>query len=67
MSECKHNYEHLDTQYLYYSRTFGNPTYKRIDRFYCTKCCDLKEIVKEETNCYIPEWFNTKQRRTIYD
>lgn len=67
MSDCKHNYEHLDTQYLYYSRTFGNPTYKRIDRFYCTECCDLKEIVKEETNCYTPEWFDTKQRRTIHD
>ena len=34
MEDCKHNYEHLDTQYLFYSRTFGNPTYKRIDRFY---------------------------------
>lgn len=67
MAECKHQFEHLDTQYLYYSRSFGNPTYKRIDRFYCTKCCEQKEVVKSECSCYQPEWFDSKNYRTVRD
>lgn len=67
MSECKHQFEHLDTQYLYYSRTFGNSIYKRIDRFYCTKCCEQKEVVKEKCTNYQPEWFDSKNYRTVRD
>jgi len=67
MAECKHEFVHLDTQHLYYSRRFGCPTYKRIDRFYCTKCCHTKEIVEESCTNYTPEWFDTTKRRTIND
>lgn len=67
MEECKHQFEYLDTQYLYYSRSFGNPTYKRIDRFYCVKCCEQKELIKETCSCYQPEWFDSKNYRTVCD
>lgn len=65
--ENEHEFMHLDTQYIYYSRSWGNSTYKRVDRFYCTKCCEQKEIIKEETSCYQPDWFDSKNCRTVRD
>lgn len=65
MSDCNHKWEHLDTQYLYHSRSFGNATYERIDRFYCSNCCEIKEIVKDECSCYQPDWFDGRNYRTV--
>lgn len=63
----EHEFMHLDTQYLYYSRSFGLPTYSRIDRFYCAKCCEQKEVVKSETTSYQPSWFDSKNYRNVRD
>lgn len=65
--QCGHEWQHLDTQYLCFSRSFGVPRYKMVDRFYCTKCCEIKEFAKEETTHYQPEWFDSKQARTVHD
>jgi hypothetical protein len=65
--QCGHGWEHLGTQYLYYTRNFGNPTYKRVDRFYCNKCCEIKEVIKSECDCHQPEWFDSKNCRTVRD
>lgn len=50
MAECEHNYifqntnkKHSITGYEHYTAVF-----ERIDRYYCSKCLEIKEIVKKE-------------------
>ena len=57
---CEHKWVHFETRYLYISNYPGSSKFKRIDRFFCEKCCKEKVIEKE---CYDyedrhPEWFN---------
>lgn len=57
---CEHKWVHFETRYLYISNYPGASKFKRIDRFFCEKCCKEKVIEKE---CYDyedrhPEWFN---------
>lgn len=67
MGDCEHNFVHLDTDYIRTSRNYGNNSYRRIDRFYYTKC--LEEKVKEKYECesYVPDWFNYGENRVIRD
>lgn len=45
-NQCKHKWIHLDTKYIYLNHYPGSCKFKRVDRFYCDKCCEIKEIVK---------------------
>lgn len=56
-SECDHEYQHLET-----IRTCDNEggyslEYKRIDRFFCRRCLDQREIVKRDWCREKPEWY----------
>lgn len=63
----EHNFVHLETRYMYKPRSFGNPSYERIERFYCNKCCEEKTVKKYECSCRTPEWFDKKNYETVYE
>lgn len=70
MSECEHNWVFQEnskkssiTGYEHYSAIFT-----RIDRYYCSRCCEIKEIEKKESvslpfggirniQSFAPVWF----------
>ena len=54
---CEHDFRHIGTSYICKYREFGNTTYTRVDRFYCSKCLENKEVVKEEYSRETPDWF----------
>ncbi len=60
---CEHDFRHIDTSYIGKYREFGNTTYTRVDRFYCSKCLENKEVVKEENSREMPEWFKRRESR----
>ncbi len=67
MDNCEHNYKHLETRYIKTDRSHGSNTYKRIERFFCEKCCDEKVITKEDYKLYVPEWFKYKDCEVVRD
>lgn len=57
---CEHKWNHFETRYLYEDNYPSSSEFKRIDRFFCEKCCEEKVL---EKSCYDyedrhPEWFN---------
>lgn len=46
---CDHKWVHFETRYLYIDNYPGSSQFKRIDRFFCEKCCEEKVI---EKSCY---------------
>ena len=57
---CDHKWQHFETRHLLIDNYPGSNQFKRIDRFFCEKCCEIKEVVKtcmdyEDKN---PEWFD---------
>lgn len=67
---CEHKYIHLDTRYIAFGSGYSRTTrFKRIDRLFCEKCGDIKEIIKEEykQRDMPPEWFDTKNCEQRYD
>ena len=54
--ECNHNYQHLDTT-KYTTDAGYNTTFVRVDRYYCTKCLDQKQLKREATTRETPEWY----------
>lgn len=64
---CNHEWQHFETRYLLIDNYPASNQFKRIDRFFCKKCCETKEIVKscmdwEDRN---PEWFNRKKYEVV--
>jgi hypothetical protein len=56
MENCEHKFVHLETiKKDKYDRDCVS--YLRIDRFYCEKCLEQKEIRKEELRRERPEWY----------
>lgn len=66
---CEHKWLSLETKYIYLTRSFGSSTFKRIDRFFCEKCCEQKEVTKEckDYEDRKPEWFDFKNYQTIHE
>lgn len=59
---CVHDFNHLDSNY-FYDRRANCFYWYRIDRFYCRKCVNIKEIKKEEmtyTCSSRPNWYIQK-------
>ena len=55
-NNCDHKFVHLETiRKDKYDRDCTD--YLRIDRFYCEKCLEQKEIRKEELRRERPEWY----------
>ena len=64
---CEHKWTHFETRYLLIDNYPASNQFKRIDRFFCEKCCKVKEIVKscmdwEDRN---PEWFDKRNYERI--
>ena len=54
--ECEHKFVHLETiRKDYYDS--GCTHFLRIDRFYCEKCLEEKEVKKESWCRNTPEWY----------
>lgn len=58
---CEHNFRHIETSYHYNYRPYGNTTYVRVDRFYCSKCLESKEVIKKSDSRETPEWFKREK------
>lgn len=59
---CEHKWQHFETRNILIDNYPSSNQFKRIDRFFCEKCCETKEIIKscmnwEDRN---PEWFDFK-------
>lgn len=66
---CDHRFVHFETRYIYIQRKYGSSTFKRLDRFFCEKCCEEK-VTEKECQDYEdknPIWFNRKDYEVIYD
>ncbi|MFA5322132.1 MAG: hypothetical protein WC373_05605 [Smithella sp.] len=63
MGECEHKWVYMETVRRH-AKT-ASPGYsaqidwKRVDRFYCEKCLEVKELTKTAPGYYEkPEWFD---------
>lgn len=62
---CEHKWMYLDTRYICEKYSYTN-SFKRVDRFYCEKCCEIKEVEKYESDSRnVPIWFNKNNYETI--
>jgi hypothetical protein len=60
---CEHKWVFMETVKQHGERaSFGmcaQKDWKRIDRFYCEKCLEIKELIKTAPGYYgKPEWFD---------
>lgn len=62
MNECEHKWVFMETaKQVGYIGSYSTPSkeWRRIDRFYCEKCLEIKEIKKTVPGrCEKPEWFD---------
>jgi hypothetical protein len=51
MEECKHNWIFQETKKKYTISGYQSyyATFIRVDRYYCSNCCEIKEMEKKET------------------
>lgn len=70
MSDCDHNWVFQDTNKKSHATGYEHYTavFERIDRYYCSHCCEIKEVEKKEAvslpfggirhiNDFAPTWF----------
>lgn len=60
--DCNHKFIHLETEAFSESTGRYMITWKRIDRFYCEKCLEEKEIIKRHESVdshNLPDWAKT--------
>ena len=66
---CEHKWIHLETidQERVYRNQYDRTEFVKTDRFFCEKCCEIKEISKKkEYNPYeFPDWHNPKNNEAI--
>ena len=59
MNECKHKWVFMETARVKACTYPPVSGWKRIDRFYCEKCLEIKELTKETPHYHDkPEWFD---------
>ena len=57
-AECSHKFVHLDTaRWTRYSDY--NTKFVRVDKFFCERCLETKELRKEEYSRDTPDWYRT--------
>lgn len=51
MNECEHNWIYQNTSKKCSTSGYENyyANFSRIDRYYCSKCCEIKELTKNES------------------
>ena len=68
-NNCEHKWIHLETidQMRVYRRDYDRTEFVKTDRFFCEKCCEIKEFSKKiDYNYYeYPDWFNPKNSESI--
>jgi hypothetical protein len=57
---CTHKFVHFDTTYKTSKEGYHSYYWKRIDRFYCERCLELKDVVREQISEYSPDWWKEK-------
>lgn len=57
MPECKHQYEHLETSRWHDSSGGYQIQWVLIQRFFCTRCLDIREVRREEWSREKPDWY----------
>jgi hypothetical protein len=56
---CEHKWVLMETVKQQGYSGYGSQQWKRIDRFYCEKCLEIKELVKTAPGYYDkPDWFD---------
>jgi len=55
--QCEHKYIHFDTNKKQERSGPYQTCYKRIDLFYCEKCCHEKTVTSEEYSRDKPDWY----------
>lgn len=53
---CEHKWVYFDTKKYYQYRDFLG-LFTRIDKFYCEKCLEMKDVKKEDYSRETPEWY----------
>lgn len=54
--ECEHQWVFIESKYSSDPGAY-QICWKRLDRFYCQKCLEQKEVKKQEWDREKPEWF----------
>ena len=47
--DCGHNYQFYNNVSYWKDIGYRNTTFVSVDYFHCTKCCDIKEVKKEQS------------------
>lgn len=56
---CKHKFVFMETIRQHGTTAYYSISWKRVDRFYCEKCLEIKELIKTAPGYYNkPEWFD---------
>jgi len=57
--KCKeHDYKIINTNYRYELVGYRNYTFYRTISYFCSRCLDEKEVIKQESGENKPLWFN---------
>ena len=54
--KCEHKWVFLETKRIYDHQGY-NDNFVRIDRFYCEKCLEQKDVRREGYSRATPEWY----------
>lgn len=54
---CRHEFQHMDSKKHKEGRSFGLPTWYRVDQFYCTKCLEIQTKKRSDSDWNQPEWY----------
>lgn len=54
--ECEHKWIHMNSAYKYDSAGYMT-RFKKIDTFFCEKCLEQRNTVKEDTSRDTPDWY----------
>lgn len=56
---CEHQWVFIESHYKSESGSY-QIFWKRLDRFYCSKCLEEREVRKQECNRDTPDWWKSK-------
>ncbi len=57
MNTCEHKYVHLETKKDKEDHSFGVPTWRRTDIFFCEKCLHEERKEKQDSSWEKPNWY----------
>ena len=57
MPDCEHQYAHIETKKWCDSSGGYNLHWCRTERFFCTRCLDIREVKQDEWSREAPDWY----------